>query len=234
MKRLFTSLLAALFAIPLLSFSPYPAAHGVLLEESSLGLRGVPSHDVLGRIIIVPETEFSASEANEMIRTLAHIDRTILEQAADHHIYIQLLTGPITDEPTARHLRGKTPRGYMPGSKTWDDVPGIGGAHLVLVRLGHSEKGKGHGSVNLELHEFAHSLDYIVFDRIHETDEFQAIWREEAPRLFPGEYYFLTYPEEYFAESFAYYYASEETRHTLRAAAPNTYAFIRRLAERAS
>ncbi|ADI26759.1 MULTISPECIES: anthrax toxin lethal factor-related metalloendopeptidase [unclassified Geobacillus] len=234
MKRLFTSLLAALFAIPLLSFSPYPAAHGVLLEESSLGLRGVPSHDVLGRIIIVPETEFSASEANEMIRTLARIDRTILEQAADHHIYIQLLTGPITDEPTARHLRGKTPRGYMPGSKTWDDVPGIGGSHLVLVRLGHSEKGKGHGSVNLELHEFAHSLDYIVFDRIHETDEFQAIWREEAPRLFPGEYYFLTYPEEYFAESFAYYYASDKTRQTLRAAAPRTYALIRGLAERAS
>ncbi|AEV19380.1 toxin [Geobacillus sp. G4] len=234
MKRLFTSLLAALFAVPLLSFSPYPAAHGVLLEESSLGLRGVPSHDVLGRIIIVPETEFSASEANEMIRTLARIDRTILEQAADHHIYIQLLTGPITDEPTARHLRGKTPRGYMPGSKTWDDVPGIGGSHLVLVRLGHSEKGKGHGSVNLELHEFAHSLDYIVFDRIHETDEFQAIWREEAPRLFPGEYYFLTYPEEYFAESFAYYYASDKTRQTLRAAAPRTYALIRGLAERAS
>ncbi|OKO94125.1 toxin [Geobacillus proteiniphilus] len=234
MKRLLTSLLAALFAIPLLSFSPYPAAHGVLLEESSLGLRGVPSHDVLGRIIIVPETEFSASEANETIRTLARIDRTILEQAADHHIYIQLLTGPITDEPTARHLRGKTPRGYMPGSKTWDDVPGIGGSHLVLVRLGHSEKGKGHGSVNLELHEFAHSLDYIVFDRIHETDEFQAIWREEAPRLFPGEYYFLTYPEEYFAEAFAYYYASEETRQTLRAAAPRTYALIRGLAERAS
>ncbi|ASS99442.1 MULTISPECIES: anthrax toxin lethal factor-related metalloendopeptidase [Geobacillus] len=234
MKRLFTSLLAALFAIPLLSFSPYPAAHGVLLEESSLGLRGVPSHDVLGRIIIVPETEFSASEANEMIRTLARIDRTILEQAADHHIYIQLLTGPITDEPTARHLRGKTPRGYMPGSKTWDEVPGIGGSHLVLVRLGHSEKGKGHGSVNLELHEFAHSLDYIVFDRIHETHEFQAIWREEAPRLFPGESYFLTYPEEYFAESFAYYYASGKTRQTLRAAAPRTYALIRGLAERAS
>ncbi|UPT59470.1 toxin [Geobacillus thermoleovorans] len=234
MKRLLISLLAALFAVPLLSFSPYPAAHGVLLEESSLGLRGVPSHDVLGRIIIVPETEFSASEANEMIRTLARIDRTILEQAADHHIYIQLLTGPITDEPTARHLRGKTPRGYMPGSKTWDDVPGIGGSHLVLVRLGHSEKGKGHGSVNLELHEFAHSLDYIVFDRIHETDEFQAIWREEAPRLFPGEYYFLTYPEEYFAESFAYYYASDKTRQTLRAAAPRTYALIRGLAERAS
>ncbi|KPC99250.1 hypothetical protein LR69_02519 [Geobacillus sp. BCO2] len=234
MKRLFTSLLAALFAIPLLSFSPYPAAHGVLLEESSLGLRGVPSHDVLGRIIIVPETEFSASEANEMIRTLARIDRTILEQAADHHIYIQLLTGPITDEPTARHLRGKTPRGYMPGSKTWDEVPGIGGSHLVLVRLGHSEKGKGHGSVNLELHEFAHSLDYIVFDRIHETHEFQAIWQEEAPRLFPGESYFLTYPEEYFAESFAYYYASGKTRQTLRAAAPRTYALIRGLAERAS
>lgn len=234
MKRLWTSLLAALFAIPLLSLSPYPAAHGVRLQESGLDLRDIPSRDVLGRIVIVPETAFPAAEANKTIQTLARMDRSILEQAAAHHIYIQLLTGPITNEPTARHLRGKTPRGYAPGSKTWDDVPGIGGSHLVLVRLGHSEKGKGHGSVNLELHEFAHSLDYIVFDRIHETDEFQAIWREEAPRLFPGESYFLTYPEEYFAESFAYYYASEETRHTLRAAAPNTYAFIRGLAERAS
>ncbi|MFC0297090.1 anthrax toxin lethal factor-related metalloendopeptidase [Geobacillus jurassicus] len=234
MKRWLTSLLAALCAVPLLSLSPYPAAHGVLLEESGLRLDDVPSRDVLSRIIIVPETTFSAAEARKTIRTLARIDRTILERAADHHIYIQLLTGPITDEPTARHLRGKTPRGYAPGSKTWDDVPGIGGTHLVLVRLGHSEKGKGHGSVNLELHEFAHSLDYIVFGRIHETDKFQAIWREEAPRLFRGESYFLTYPEEYFAEAFAYYYASEKTRETMRTAAPRTYAFIRGLAERAS
>ncbi|MBB6284733.1 anthrax toxin lethal factor-related metalloendopeptidase [Geobacillus subterraneus] len=234
MKRLLISLLAALFAVPLLSLSPYPAAHGVLLEESGLDVQAVPSHDVLGRIVIVPEADFSPDEANETIRTLARIDRRILERAANHHIYIQLLTGPITDEPAARHLRGETPRGYAPGSKTWDEVPGLGGSHLVLVRLGHSEKGKGHGSVNLELHEFAHSLDYIVFERIHETDEFQAIWREEAPRLFPGESYFLTYPEEYFAESFAYYYASDETRETLRTAAPNTYTFIRQLAERAS
>ncbi|AGT32100.1 toxin [Geobacillus genomosp. 3] len=234
MKRWFTSLLAALFAVPLLSLSPYPAAHGVLLQGSGLDIQAIPSHDVLGRIIIVPETDFSLEEANETIRTIARIDRSILEQAANHHIYIQLLTGKITDEPTVRHLRGKTPRGYVPGSKTWDEVPGIGGSHLVLVRLGHSEKGKGHGSVNLELHEFAHSLDYIVFDEIHETDEFQTIWREEAPRLFPGEYYFLTYPEEYFAESFAYYYASDKTRETLQTAAPDTYGFIRQLAERAS
>ncbi|PJW20820.1 toxin [Geobacillus thermodenitrificans] len=234
MRRLLTSLLAALLAVPLLSLSPYPAAHGVLLEESSLDVQTIPSHDVLGRIVIVPETDFSFDEANEMIRTLARIDRRILEQAANHHIYIQLLTNPITDEPIARHLRGKTPRGYVPGSKTWDEVPGIGGAHLVLVRLGHSEKGKGHGSINLELHEFAHSLDYIVFDHIHETDEFQALWREEAPQLFPREYYFLTYPEEYFAESFAYYYVSEKTQETLRMAAPRTYTFIRQLAERAS
>jgi len=233
MKRFLISLLAALFAVPLLSLSPYPAAHGVLLEESGLDVQTVPSHDVLGRIVIVPEADFSPDEANGAIRTLARMDRRILEQAANHHIYIQLLTGPITDEPAARHLRGKTPRGYAPGSKTWDEVPGLGGSHLVLVRLGHSEKGKGHGSVNLELHEFAHSLDYIVFERIHETDEFQAIWRKEAPQLFPGESYFLTYPEEYFAESFAYYYASDETRKTLRTAAPDTYTFIRQLAERA-
>ena len=46
---------------------------------------------------------------------------------------------------------------------TWDDVPGMGGSHTVFVKIGASDKGNGHGSVNLELHELAHSVDHIVY-----------------------------------------------------------------------
>jgi hypothetical protein len=233
MKRVLFWSMAVLAIVPLLSFSPYPAAHGVLLDDSNMDIQHAMPYDILRKMIIVPETNFSHKEAKKIIDTLARIDPSILQKAADHHVYIQLLDGKITDEPSAKHLRGKTPRGYLSSSATWDDVPGLGGSHLVLVKIGHSEKGEGHGSVNLELHEFAQSIDYIVFDHIHETAAFHSIWQEEAAKLFPHHYYFLTYPEEYFAESFAYYYYNENTRKHLQSTAPKTYQFIQDLEQRA-
>ncbi|WP_420535002.1 anthrax toxin lethal factor-related metalloendopeptidase, partial [Bacillus mycoides] len=47
---------------------------------------------------------------------------------------------------------------------TWDDVPGVGsdiGGKPVMARIGFSERGKGHGSINLELHEIAHAIDRV-------------------------------------------------------------------------
>ncbi|MCZ0755127.1 toxin [Anoxybacillus sp. J5B_2022] len=230
-KRLLAFIWIVATVVPLLSFSPYPNTHGVLLEASSLSLGNIPSKQTLQKIVIVPDTPFDHAKAEKMIRTLAHIDPALLKKVADHQIYIKLFTGKLTDEPSARYLRGQTPRGYI-SSITWDDVPGLGGSHLVLVKIGHSEKGKGHGSVNLELHELAHSIDYIVFNHIHATSPFLAIWREEAKQLFPHNYYFLDYPEEYFAESFAYYYYNNETRLRLKETAPKTYQFIKQLIER--
>ncbi|WP_199426545.1 anthrax toxin lethal factor-related metalloendopeptidase [Thermaerobacillus caldiproteolyticus] len=226
MRRLALFVGMIMLVVPLLSFSPYPATHGVLLSASSLRLKHVPSYETLKQIIILPDTSFNHSEAKKMIKTLSHIDPPLLKKIADEHIYVKLFNGKLTNEPSARHLQGKTPRGYIYSSVTWDDVPGLGGSHLVLAKIGHSEKGRGHGSVNLELHELAHSVDYIVFDRIHETPVFLMIWQEEASRLFPHNYYLLHYPEEYFAESFAYYYYNDKTRAYLKATAPKTYQFI--------
>ncbi|ANB61896.1 anthrax toxin lethal factor-related metalloendopeptidase [Anoxybacteroides amylolyticum] len=230
MKRWLICIAFVVAIVPLLSFSPYPNTHGVLLEASSLSLGNIRSKQTLQKIVIVPDTPFDHAKAEKMIRTLAHIDPVLLKKVAQQQIYIKLFTGKLTDEPSVRYLRGKTPRGYT--VTTWDDVPGIGGSHLVLVKIGHSEKGKGHGSVNLELHELAHSIDYIVFDHIHATSPFLAIWREEAKQLFPHNYYFLDYPEEYFAEAFAYYYDTDETRAYLKEKAPKTYEFIQRLTKR--
>ena len=54
------------------------------------------------------------------------------------------------------------------------------GSHTVLVKIGASDKGKGHGSVNLELHELAHSVDQIVYGGIRDDDKFLSIWRKEV------------------------------------------------------
>ncbi|MEF2098411.1 hypothetical protein V3595_27995 [Bacillus sp. CFBP9009] len=46
--------------------------------------------------------------------------------------------------------------------------------------VGASDKGKGHGSVNLELHELAHSIDKIVYNGIRDDVNFLGIWGKEV------------------------------------------------------
>ncbi len=67
--------------VPLLSLSPYPAAHGVLLDDSNMGIKHTMPYDILRKMVIVPETNFSHKEAKTMIDTLAHIDPSILQKS---------------------------------------------------------------------------------------------------------------------------------------------------------
>lgn len=182
----------------------------------------------LNQLFILPEEEFDQAESAEIINRIATLPEQMIEKAVRNDIKIKLFQGNLTDNPTATHLRGVVPRGYT-NNKTWDQVPGIGGAKTVLVKIGSSEKGKGHNSVNLELHEFAHSLDRQVYGSIREDEEFLGIWKSESNRLFPGRMYFLNYPEEYFAESFAMFYIGGIQTELLKEAAPRTYHFIKKL-----
>jgi Pro-Pro endopeptidase len=232
MRRVIFIIVLVLFTVPLLSFSPYPSVQGIFLKDypGLLNAHLSPQKlQALEKMVVLPNEPFNESEAKKMIMTLGNIDENILKKIANKGIYVKLFNGKLTDEPTARYLRRKTPRGYTFPWITWDDVPGLGGNRIVLVKIGHSESGKGHGSINLELHEVAHSVDRIVFDGIRSKPRFLEIWRKEASNLFPGNLYFINYPEEYFAESFAMYYYSEETRQHLKEAAPLTYQYIKKL-----
>lgn len=181
-----------------------------------------------GELIILPEGEFDQKEAAMIINRVANLSDSLLKKAVDNNIRLKLFKGSLTDNPSVRHLKGVVPRGYT-SKKTWDQVPGIGGAKLVLVKIGSSEKGNGHSSVNLELHELAHSLDRHVYGEIRNDDEFLRIWKLESRLLFPGQSYFLNFPEEYFAESFAMYYIGGTHAKLLTEAAPQTYQFIKSL-----
>lgn len=54
----------------------------------------------------------------------------------------------------------------------------------MLVKIGASEKGKGHSSVNLEYHELAHSIDYKILKYGSKTEGYKAIWNEEKVDYF--------------------------------------------------
>ncbi|MBP3041401.1 toxin [Bacillaceae bacterium Marseille-Q3522] len=182
----------------------------------------------VGNIIILPKETFDEQEALSIITRIDSLPTSLLKKINHQGIRIKLFTGKLTDNPTAKHLQGVIPRGYKQAI-LWDEIPGIGGAKIVLVKIGASEKGKGHGSINLELHELAHSIDRHVFNGIRYNADFLKIWNMEKEKLFSNQSYFLTYPEEYFAEAFAMFYANEISNAYLRKIAPETYHYIRSL-----
>nr|AIA18210.1 hypothetical protein [uncultured bacterium] len=183
---------------------------------------------LMGETILLPRASFNAEQAAGIINTLARLPEPLLLKIHNAGIVVRLFDGKLTDNPSARHLKGVTPRGYSNGT-TWDAVPGIGGSKIVLVKIGSSGKGNGHGSVNLELHELAHSVDRLIYDSFSQKDSFKAIWEKERSILFPRQDYFLLYPEEYFAEAFALYYYSSETNAYLEKNAPSTYHILKGL-----
>jgi Pro-Pro endopeptidase len=185
----------------------------------------------LDDIVLLPESPFNQKEAALVISRLSALPEVLLDQITQQGIIVKLFEGKLTDNPTASHLSGITPRGYQ-SDITWDDVPGIGGGKTVLVKIGASEKGKGHGSVNLELHELAHSVDRFILQEVKYNRPFLDAWERERSILFPGNSYFLLFPEEYFAESFAMYYLNDETKKILFELAPETYEFISKMNDR--
>ncbi|MDZ5473138.1 toxin [Bacillus sp. 31A1R] len=201
----------------------YYPKNSVLIQTLELD-----SKRLLGNIIVLPLDPFNEIEAAAIITRINQLPQSLLKKINQEGIDVKLFNGRLTDNPTTEHLRGLVPRGYI-NQIMWDDIPGIGGSKTVLVKIGHSEKGKGHGSVNLELHELAHSIDRQVFDDLRYNQRYLKIWNDEKGNVFPNQDYFLTFSEEYFAETFAMFYLGGEHKEQLRLKAPKTYDFIKNL-----
>jgi hypothetical protein len=173
----------------------------------------------------LPIGKYEAVEAEKMINRVLSIDHYILVEFMNQGGRIRLITTNITSDPLYSYLSGVTPRGWEGTGLTWDDVPGSGG-QTVLARIGYSDAGMGHGSVNLELHETAHALDsYVLQPSIETIAKLQAA---EKTSLFGDDTYF-DYPEEYFAEVFTMYHLNDTTQQELKLKGPQTYAFITEL-----
>ena len=69
----------------------------------------------------------------------------------------------------------------------------------------------------------------MFFKNFDNEVAFLRIWNQEKTQLFPDNQYLLTYPEEYLAEAFAYYYIGGSYRNELRVKAPLTYQYIKNI-----
>lgn len=185
------------------------------------------------QFVKLPQSDYDADEVKKMMTRIARIPEKYLKDLVEKGNEVRLINHPLTDEPEYKHLKGQTPRGWEGTGKTWEDIPGIGG-NPVIVRIGYSDFGEGHGTLSLELHEIAHVVDYSLFGNISNSDKFKEIVNKEVQQLIQGHpnsanMYYFEYPEEYFAEAFTYYYLSEEYRSELKQKAPLTFEFFSNL-----
>ncbi|WP_110112263.1 toxin [Bacillus sp. CGMCC 1.16541] len=232
--RIVVLLLLILFISPIITYSSFER-DSIALGDTSLANdityeRKQVSYYV-ERIIYLPKESYNKKDVELMVKRIAAINPFLLEQMYKKHVRMKFFTGKLTNEPAFSHLKGVKPRGYSESGPTWDDIPGAGGSTTVYVKIGHSDKGNGHGSVNLELHELGHTIDQHVLNGIRRNKDFLTHWQNERNQLFPNKAYFLLYPEEYFAEVFAMYYTNELTRRRLQALAPNTYSYLEQILE---
>lgn len=180
---------------------------------------------LLGDLILLPDdNNYDKTSALEMIKTISHINPSILSFLTENNLKVKLFNGNLTDEPGFQDLKGSIPRGWNNGL-TWDDVPGGCGPTLAVAKIGASQTGMGHSSVNLELHEIGHLFERN-YQELRNNMDYNQIWEEEAPKLMPGRLYFSNYQDEFFAEAFAMYYYGTNTREVVKQVAPNTYSLI--------
>lgn len=183
---------------------------------------------IINKLVVLPSSEYNVKEAEAMKERLAKIPARILNQLYDKGVTIKLTNDIITNEPELSYLKGVTPRGWEGTGMTWDDVPGVS-ERIVAARIGYSNKGHGHNSFNLEIHETMHAVDRIVFNEISSTEEFKNIFNQEANIKYNGDGYVSVHPTEYFAETASLYVYSDATREELKETTPLTYEFMDKL-----
>lgn len=171
------------------------------------------------------------AEAEQMIERLDNVDSRILYETNRSGVSIILMDVPLTELSEFQHLSDTVPRGWEGSGNTWDDVPGAGG-FTTAARIGYSDPGNGHSTINLELHEYAHAVDsYTAGFTFSDDSEFRQIMAEEKDALF-GDHAVSEYfdvPSEYFAEAFAMYYLGGEEQSKLQSRAPQTYSYMETL-----
>ncbi|KMJ59668.1 hypothetical protein AB685_02005 [Bacillus sp. LL01] len=236
-RRILAIMLLIVFTIIPIYWKAYASLDAIPLKyyhstEMDVFLQDIPNKETIDQLIYLPTHNFSEKDAATMIHHVANIPVNILNVLVQQNVHLYLFNGKLTDVEGFAHLQGIKPRGYSVTGSSWEDVPGVGGSKLVLAKIGHSNKGMGHGSVNLELHELAHSIDRYVLGNVRNNQAFQEAWKQEVAAIFPNRSYFQTFPEEYFAETFAMYYLNDVSKLELAKLAPQTFLFFENMEKR--
>ncbi len=187
----------------------------------------------------------AATQQQGLERVLASYSRLpwrMIQRLRDSGHGIDLVSHNVTNHPRMEHMRGVVPRGWAPRlvwnhdtglqemeeQQTWDDVVGAGAAGTLPSIIAADSLDERHGSVDVVLHEVGHAADRYFADADESYEYsisrgFQSM-AEGLPyeRIYPIGLipYNRNFQEENFAEMFAKFFKSPESRAELAAAYP--------------
>ncbi len=187
--------------------------------------------------IIVDNELLEEYEVRKSIYKVQTLPSKVLERLLEGKVTIEYIHEDITDLPEFERLK----------EYESDNLKVFGAFKYPKIvvdsqALDYIQFAKIDTFSTIVLHEIGHSYDYL-FDKNDESNkfdlsnkkEFEDIWKEEGARLFntrvtgmtkEQNQYYINYQYEFFAESFAFYFDSEESKRTLLEYAPRTYNFI--------
>ena len=226
MKRIFILFVSMIIVMSVHSYAEGKSL-GVPLSEEQLGIQfnNKQIEMLVDDLVLLPDNNsYDKASAAEMISTISRINPVILTFLTENNLKIKLFDNSLTDVPGFQDLKGTVPRGWNNGL-TWDDVPGGCLPTLAVAKIGASQTGMGHSSVNLELHELGHLFERN-YESLRNNQMYYTAWQEEAPILMPGRQYFKDYQDEFFAEAFAMYYYGNNTKEVVKQVAPKTYSLL--------
>lgn len=170
---------------------------------------------------------------HEVITEYTKVPGKIIEKMRKREKGIDLVTNAITSHPAYAYLSGVVPRGH---ARSWDHVVGASASsEYNAVIAADKMEPRYHGSVNVVLHEVAHGIDRYLKDKSDDYDFSQSYKFRPIQDTTPfrdlyrgGIEYYQDFFEENFAEIFALYFHSPETRQRLQNKHPEAYEFMLR------
>jgi hypothetical protein len=174
--------------------------------------------------------------------TYSKLPWRMIQRLRDTGHGIDLVSHNVTNHPLMEQMRGVIPRGWAPRyvwnlttgkqeweeQKTWDDIVGAGAVGSLPSVIAADSLDERHGSADVILHEVGHAVDHFFADSDHHYE--YSVSRPFADmvrgmpyeRIYPEALipYNRDYQEENFAEMFAKFFKSAESRAELAAAHP--------------
>jgi len=244
-----TTLLFCLFISTVAHASKYPLPWGIKLAEmdtmdvqhslTDYYLNGRQDMDSLIKVSQVLNVQLHSSvyemsygerttQLNEALKSYTRLPYYMLERIQRHNKGLTLVAGKLSNHPALANMGNQRPRGWVVGTK-FDDLPGIGATndHGAIICLDSLHK--GHGSVDLVLHEVGHGFDRYFTSEFNLPRNFMSAWRSFNPIMASTPFVALygetrvayhRNREENFAELFAMYFHSDESREKLKTVFP--------------
>ena len=180
----------------------------------------------------------------KIISNLEHVPDQMQQICNDHGGKVIIFDSNVVNLKNMRYLKYQKPRGWYRGE--WEDVIAVYDTINKEVMIKQEYYKVQTSSVNAELHEYGHMVDYIFGETISEeikgtkklsnTQKFRKIHEKYANKKVLGifdvlEPYFKYLSDEFFAERFAEFYYSKRTRKMLEQKFPEAYEYFKSLEE---